>query len=297
MADGKLNPNPEEWADPTTSQTESQAEFDVDGKSPEAASSAPVISDTPDEADDRKPLPFNVVGLGASAGGIEAYIEILEHLPPDTGMAYVIVLHLAADQKSHLPEILARHTKMRVKQIESGLRIEPNQVYVAPPKYLLRLEAGAFALEAPDLTRRSIDYFFYSLATDQKNHAIGVILSGMDSDGALGMRAIKGEGGITIVQAPESAQYADMPRSSISLDHVDIVLTPSAIAAQLAQLGRQIGEANVRLLQEGALGGGGATYRSHSVVDENCVRSRFPVVQADHHTPPDCASHAAASHR
>jgi len=212
---------------------------------------APVVSDTPDETQEDRPLPFNVVGIGASAGGIEAYIEVLQHLPPDTGMAYVIVLHLSADQKSHLREILSRHTPMPVLEIENGMEIEPDFVYVAPPKFLLRLDGGVFHLEAPDSAKRSIDYFFYSLATSQKNRAIGIILSGMDSDGALGMRAIKGEGGITMVQTPETAHYPDMPRSSISVDHVDIISPPSAIAAQLSQLSRLFRETNVRLLQEG----------------------------------------------
>jgi two-component system CheB/CheR fusion protein len=220
------------------------------------ASAAPVISDTADEAEDGRPLPFNVVGIGASAGGIEAYIELLEHLPADTDMAYVVVLHLAADQKSHLREILARHTSMLVEEIASGMRLEKNRVYVAPPRSLLRIEKGVFQLEAPDSAKRTIDFFFYSLATDQRNRAIGIILSGMDSDGALGMRAIKGEGGITMVQSPETAQHPDMPRSSISVDHVDIVSPPGAIAAQLGQLSRQFRETNVRLLQDGAAADG-----------------------------------------
>jgi chemotaxis response regulator CheB len=108
------------------------------------ANLAPVISDTPDETDETRRLPFNVVGLGASAGGIEAYIELLEHLRPDTGMAYVVVLHLLADQKSHLREILARHTEMPVEEIEDGIRIQANRVYVTPPKFLFALKAAHF---------------------------------------------------------------------------------------------------------------------------------------------------------
>lgn len=251
MADETLNQDSDESPDPEIEESESQEEIEANGAAAGSSTNfAPVVSDLPDEVEQRKPLPFNVVGLGASAGGIEAYIELLDHLPPDTGMAYVVLLHLAADQKSHLREILAHHTQMLVEEIESGIRIEANRVYVTPPKALLRVENGVFHLEPPDSARRVIDFFFYTLATDQKSRAIGVILSGMDSDGALGLRAIKGEGGITMVQAPESALHPDMPRSSISVDHVDIVSPPSVLAAQLAQLGRQFRETNLRLLQD-----------------------------------------------
>jgi two-component system CheB/CheR fusion protein len=214
---------------------------------------APVITDTPDELAEKPRLPFNVVGIGASAGGVEAYIDLLDHLPSDTGMAYVLVLHLSADQKSHLSEILARHTQMPVEEVGSSTQVLSNHVYVAPAKAMLRLSGGVLQLVTPDHQshQRAIDFFFYSLAADQKNRAIGIVLSGMDSDGALGLRAIKGEGGITMVQAPETAQYPDMPRSSISADHVDIVSSPTSIAFQLGQLARQSLDTNLRLLEDG----------------------------------------------
>ena len=217
-------------------------------------STASVTSETPDGLDEDNRLPFNVVGIGASAGGVEACVELLDHLPAETGLAYFVVLHLLADQKSHLREILARHAKMQVQEIESGTGVEPNRVYVAPPNALVRIERGVLHLEKPDgeNARRAIDFFLRSLASDQKNRVIGVILSGMDSDGALGLRAIKGEGGITMVQTPESAQYPDMPRSSISVDHVDIVAAPSAIAIHLVDVARQSRETNLRLLEDGA---------------------------------------------
>jgi two-component system, chemotaxis family, CheB/CheR fusion protein len=260
MAEETVSPSPD-GLDGETHRTGLESEYvPVPTSQTVGVSAAPVVSDTRDEAEDGRPLPFNVVGIGASAGGIEAYIELLEHLPPKTDMAYVLVLHMAADQKSHLREILARHTPMPVEEIASGMRIEMNHVYVAPPRSLLRVEKGVFQFEAPNSAKRTIDYFFYSLATDQKNRAIGIILSGMDSDGALGMRAIKGEGGITMVQTPETAQHPDMPRSSIAVDHVDIVSPPSAIAAQLAQLSRQFRETSLRLLQDGAAADGEEHY-------------------------------------
>src|SRR5579883_378115 len=119
---------------------------------------SPVTSDLGDETEDGQQLSFNLVGIGASAGGIEACIELLEHLPPDTGMGYVVVFHLAADQKSHLAEVLSRHTEMRVKEITSGARVEPNTIYVAMPGRALRLEGGALFLETPppDHAQRAI---------------------------------------------------------------------------------------------------------------------------------------------
>ncbi|MBV9081441.1 MAG: hypothetical protein JOZ62_02095, partial [Acidobacteriaceae bacterium] len=217
--------------------------------------SAPIVSDTPDEIDEQNRLPFNVVGIGASAGGVEAYIELFDDLPPNTGMAFVVVSHLAADQKSHLREILARHTEMAVEDVESGMELRPDHVYIMPPRALVRLDRGIFDLGVPDSdnnAKRVIDSFFHSLATAQRSRAIAVVLSGMDSDGAIGLRAVKGEGGITMVQAPETAQYPDMPRSSISTDHVDIVAPPAEIAVQLAQLARQLRQTNLRLLEQGA---------------------------------------------
>ncbi len=202
----------------------------------------PVVADTPDEVDGGRRLSFNVVGVGASAGGIEAYIELFEHLSTNTGMAYVVISHLAADQKSLISEILARHTDMPVEELTGPTALERDRVYVAPAKALVRMHEGILHLDSPEAAhgQRTIDYFFHTLATDQKNRAVGIVLSGMDSDGALGLRAIKGEGGITMVQAPQTAQFPEMPRSSISADHVDIIAAPSAIAAHLAQLGRQI---------------------------------------------------------
>src|SRR6185369_12508682 len=180
---------------------------------------APVIAD--DEPDREAQLPYPVVGIGASAGGVEAYIELFDCLAPDTGMAFVLIPHLLADYKSHLAEIVGRHTRMPVCEIIGGTRPDSNHVYILPPNARVRIENGLLQLEsrATDGVPRSIDYFFRSLAADQKTRAIGVVLSGTDADGALGLKAIKGEGGITLVQSPESARFSEMPRNSISLDH------------------------------------------------------------------------------
>jgi two-component system CheB/CheR fusion protein len=198
-------------------------------------------------------LSFPLVAIGASAGGLEACRDLLKTLPANTGLAFVLISHLAPDQKSHLVEILASHTGMAVAPVEDGLRPEPDHFYILPPNQFASISRGRLHLEPRPEGRRvpmPIDYFFRSLAVDQKNRAIGVILSGADSDGALGLKAIKGEGGIAIVQAPESARHPGMPRSSIAADHVDLVLPPAEIGHELGRIGRQFMRPEVRRLEE-----------------------------------------------
>src|SRR6185437_10000852 len=201
-------------------------------------------------------LPYPVVAFGASAGGLQACKEVLEHLDPQTGMAFVLVTHLAPDQRSYLSEIVERYTQMPVLSVEDGERPLADHLYVVLPNQSVTLLDGMFRVEprpANDRIPRTIDKFFYSLAADQKNHAIGVVLSGADADGALGLKAIKGEGGIAIVQTPESAAQRGMPRSSIAADHVDLVIPPAEIAAELVRLGSQFTRPEVHSLQLGAV--------------------------------------------
>jgi two-component system CheB/CheR fusion protein len=213
-----------------------------------------VVDDGGDEYDSRSSLPFLVAGIGASAGGVEAYIELFSSLAPDTGMAFVLIPHLLADHKSHLVDILSRHTPMPVEEIVDGVSPKTDHVYILPPNARATIKGGIFKLEtrAVDGVQRSIDVFFRSLAVDQKIRAVGVVLSGTDADGALGLKAIKGEGGITIVQSPESARFAEMPRSSISVDHIDRILPPGQIATELALIGRQFYQPSLRVLEEGS---------------------------------------------
>ena len=199
-------------------------------------------------------LPYPVVAFGASAGGLQALKEVLENLKPQTGIAFVLVTHLAPDQRSYLSEIVERYTQMPVHSVEDGERPLANHLYVMLPNQSITLREGMFRVEhrpANDRIPRTIDKFFHSLAADQKNHAIGVVLSGADADGALGLKAIKGEGGIAIVQTPESAAQSGMPRSSIAADHVDLVIPPAEIAAELARLGGQFARPEVRSLEVG----------------------------------------------
>ena len=185
------------------------------------------------------PAPFYIVGIGASAGGLEAFKELLSHLPVDTGMAFVIIQHLSPQHESLLPVILGRETSMPVLEVIHGLKVLPNHVYVIPPNTCMEIHKGVLEVRRRDPrghTPLTIDAFFKSLSSDQKEKAIGVVLSGTGADGAEGAKIIKAEGGISFAQSPESAQYASMPASAIRVDDIDFVLTPSEIAEELAKI-------------------------------------------------------------
>ncbi len=184
--------------------------------------------------------PFPIVGIGASAGGLDAFTQLLKHLPTDTGMGFVLVQHLDPDHESALAQILSRVTSMPVREVANELRIAPNHVYIIPPNTGMATVQGVLKLHRRPTRRaphHSIDFFFDSLARDQRECAIGVILSGTASDGTLGMEAIKAEGGITFAQ-DESARYDSMPRSAIASGCVDFVLSPENIAKELARIAR-----------------------------------------------------------
>ena len=178
-----------------------------------------------------------VVGFGASAGGMEAFLEVLAHMPPDSGLALVLVQHLDPNHQSVLTELLGRSTPMPVLEIQDGMRAEPNHVYVIPPNASLAITDGVLHLGERGWGQpMPIDSFLRSLAEGEGSKAIGVILSGTASDGTLGLKAIKAEGGITFAQEPGSAKYDGMPRSAIAAGCVDLVLNPRAIAAELVRL-------------------------------------------------------------
>lgn len=183
---------------------------------------------------------FPIVGVGASAGGLEAFTQLLEELPLETGMAFVLVQHLAPTHESALSALLAKATKMPVRQVTDEMAVEPNHVYVIPPNTNLAIERQILKLEPRRDSggSRSIDFFFESLAQDCQESAIGVILSGTASDGTKGAEAIKAEGGIVFAQ-DESAKYDSMPRSVIAAGCVDFVLSPAKIASELTWLASQ----------------------------------------------------------
>jgi two-component system CheB/CheR fusion protein len=185
--------------------------------------------------------PFPVVGIGASAGGLEAFTELLQGLPPDPGMALVFVVHMEPHHQSHLPEIISRVTPMPVRQVTEGMAVERDHVYLIPPNANLALRDGRLALSPRDTRPGShmpIDHLFRSLASIQKNRAIGVILSGGGTDGTLGFQAIKAEGGITFAQDERSAKQSSMPRSAILDGYVDYVFPPGEISRHLMQIAR-----------------------------------------------------------
>ncbi|MFH0823591.1 MAG: chemotaxis protein CheB, partial [Pseudomonadota bacterium] len=154
--------------------------------------------------------PFPIVGIGASAGGLEAFEQFFTHTQPDTGMAFVLIQHLDPKHKSILSELIQRYTRMTVQQVEDGMEVEPNSVYVIPPNRNMALLHGTLHLPEPSEipgVRTPIDYFFRSLAEDRREESICIVLSGTGTEGAMGLRAVKGEGGMVMVQDPESAKY------------------------------------------------------------------------------------------
>jgi two-component system CheB/CheR fusion protein len=182
---------------------------------------------------------FPVVGVGASAGGLSAFTKLLKSLPLDTGMAFVLVSHLDPKHTSLLPELLSRVTALPVMEITGELPVKPNHVYIMPPKFTVVIRKGVLHLIArigDGAKHMPIDEFFQSLALDQKDNAIGVILSGTASDGSLGVKAIKLAGGTTIVQSEDSAEFNGMPHNAIATNQIDFILPPEDIAIKLTQI-------------------------------------------------------------
>ena len=182
--------------------------------------------------------PFPVVGIGASAGGLSAFEAFFSGMPPktDPGMAFVLVQHLAPDHKSILTELIRRYTRMQVFEVEDGMQVQPNCAYIIPPNRDMAFLNGTLQLlepAAPRGQRLPIDFFFRSLAQDQRERAIGIVLSGTGSDGTLGVRAIKGEGGMVMAQTPASTEYDGMPRNALATGLVDYALPPAEMPAQL----------------------------------------------------------------
>lgn len=192
---------------------------------------------TAPKADERDSPSFPIVGIGASAGGLAAFESFFANMPVgDSGMAFVLVQHLAPDHKSILSELIKRYTRMQVNEVEDGVAVQPNCVYIIPPNRDMAFLNGSLHLleqSTPRGLRLPIDFFFRSLAQDQQERAICIVLSGTGSDGTAGLRAIKGEGGMAMAQEPASTEYDGMPRSAIATGFVDYVLTPDRMPAQL----------------------------------------------------------------
>ena len=184
---------------------------------------------------------FPIVAIGASAGGLEAFEAFFNAMPSESGIAFVLIAHLDPSHVSLLPELLQKHTEMPVHQVQDGVQVTPNNVYVIPPNKQLTIFNGALVLlelAQPRASSLPIDSFFRSLATDQNNHAIGIILSGTGTDGTLGVKAIKGGIGMVMVQDEASAKFDGMPHSAISTGLVDYVLPPDQMPRQLIKYTR-----------------------------------------------------------
>jgi len=206
----------------------------VEGRRPpaETAPSIPLPTEPPG---------FLIVGIGASAGGLEAMEEFFRHMPPGSGMAFVVVSHQHAGHVSLLPSLLSKCTAMPVVEAKDGMPVEANGVYMAPGGTNLAILHGVLHFMEPDSQERvplPIDYFFRSLAEDQKQRAVGIVLSGTGSDGTVGLRAIKAESGMTIAQDLQSAKYQSMPRSAITAGVIDVVQPPGQMAESLRAYAR-----------------------------------------------------------
>ncbi len=192
-----------------------------------------------DLPEDEQPKLFPIVGIGASAGGLEAFIELLSHLPIDTGMAFVLIQHMSPDRESLLSEILSRATVMPVNEVQEGMAVAPNQVYVIPPNASMTIASGVLVLTPRARSKKglmSVDTFLLSLAEERGNQSIAVVLSGGDGDGAKGLEAIKAAGGITFAQSEDTAKVNSMPNSAVATGQVDFILPPEKIAQKIAEL-------------------------------------------------------------
>ena len=180
---------------------------------------------------------FPIVGIGASAGGLEALVSFLANVPAESGMAFVIVHHLDPTHKGILVELLRRSTSMPVSQVKDSTRVKPNCVYVIPPNKDMSILHGVLHLldpSAPRGLRLPIDFFLRALAEDQQEHSLGVILSGMGSDGTLGLRAIKEKDGSVFVQSPETAKFDGMPYSAIDAGLADVIAPVQELPASIS---------------------------------------------------------------
>ncbi|MGV8905201.1 MAG: chemotaxis protein CheB [Acetobacterium sp.] len=190
---------------------------------------------TSEQVPENKPSHFPIVGIGASAGGLEAFKAFFSETPVDSGMAFVVVQHLDPSYKSKLDEILQRHTKMKVVEAEDGMAVQPNCVYIIPPGRDLAILKGSLQVSEPSHERghrMPVDFFFESLA--QEDHPIGIVLSGTGEDGTLGIKAINAAGGMVLAQSPETAEYSDMPINAADTGLVDLVLPPDEMPASLS---------------------------------------------------------------
>lgn len=196
-------------------------------------------SDAQPQANDSVQDGFLVVGIGASAGGITALKDFFNHVAPDSGLAYVVILHLSPQYESNLPALLQTQTKVPVTQVTQTVAVQPDHVYVIPPNNYLAIEGGSIKLIQPERVRgghSSIDLFFRTLADAYGKEAVAIVLSGTGADGTLGLRRVKEQGGFAIAQDPREAEYDSMPRNAIDTGLVDLILPAAQMPDRLRAL-------------------------------------------------------------
>ena len=199
------------------------------------------LAHSEDKADKERGHRPYLVGIGSSAGGLEALSALIAALPSNLGIAYVVIQHLSPTHRSMLVQLLGRETAMAVQEIEDNTQPQPDIIYIAPASRNTILQDGHFRLLEPKretLPKPSVNVFFSSLATEKTEDAIGIILSGTGSDGTVGLREIKVNGGFTFAQEPKSAKYTGMPQSAIDSGCVDWILTPEKIAVEITAIVR-----------------------------------------------------------
>lgn len=230
------------------------------------------------------PAALAVVGIGASAGGLDAFKRFLQAMPAHTGMAFVLVPHLDPSHESLMVELLGRHTSIPVCEAQDGMAIEADGIYIIPPNRYLAAEGGVLRLSAPQRSpghETAIDFFLRSLAQAYEERAIGIVLSGTGSHGTLGLQAIKGQGGLTMVQDPDSAEYDQMPRSAISSGLADYILAPEAMPEALVQYVTRASRSGAWQYPApaeeglGELGQVLALLRAHTKYDFRCYRKKM----------------------
>ncbi|HEY3520394.1 MAG TPA: chemotaxis protein CheB, partial [Rhodanobacteraceae bacterium] len=202
---------------------------------------------------ERSDLPFPVVGLGASAGGLIALKQFLEQMPANSGLAFVVILHLSPKHESVADKVLQGSTRMPVVQVNEATTVEPNHVYVISPNHDLSMSNGTLHVLPVERERGrhvAIDLFFRTLADTHQDKAVGVVLSGSDSDGSVGIARIKEQGGITFAQSPDDAEYDDMPRSAIATEQIDFVLPAAEIPNKLIEWWRNAREIQLPKAEE-----------------------------------------------
>jgi two-component system, chemotaxis family, CheB/CheR fusion protein len=226
-------------------------------------------------------LDHYVVGIGASAGGLEAIHDLFDNIPQDTNFSFVIIQHLSPDYKSLMAELLSKHTKMQVLEADEGMLVKPNCVYVIPNKKLITIRHGKLRLTEKNATNApntAIDTFFESLAEDKGNKVIAIILSGTGTDGSRGIEAIKKNGGLVVVQDPATAKFDGMPNSA----ERNYQSLPIRRSGQLHR--RKSGRPE-------PIGG-----RGNTGTGQAADLPRLYFVQATYHPPPDPASHGGSPH-